>query len=116
LRHSEVALPERLPQSVRLENGKHRQREARAHPGDGLQQDEQLAGRGIGEAIQRQRVLAHHQRRGEPGLFAAAQGGQGGWNRMHRQADTAANLDDGMVQLDREHLPAHRGDHRAAPA
>ena len=56
------------------------------------------------EAEQGQRVLAHHQVGGQRGLFAAAQPGQGGRRGADREADPT-DLDDGVVEVNGEHLP-----------
>ena len=76
-----VAVGQRAAQRVRVEHGERGQREPRADAADRLQQREQLALLGVGEAEERQRVLAHDQRRGEPRLLArgAARRASSGW-------------------------------------
>ena len=69
----------------------------------GLQQLEDAALVVGGEAVQRQRLLAHHQRGGQPRLLAHPERGQRARRAVDEQADPA-DLDDRPVGGDRGHL------------
>ena len=81
--------------------------------GHSEQREEQVAGVGVGEAVQRHRVLAHDHRGDQAGLGAAPQRGQRRWGRHHLVAD-AGGLDDDVVECDVENFTANGCDHRAA--
>jgi hypothetical protein len=104
--HGDVAFHQRGAELFGFEHGQRRERQPRADARHGLQQAEQLARLFVGEAEQRQRVLAHDQRGVQPHLFAAAQRRECRRGGLHGVTD-AADLDHRVVKADGQHFAAN---------
>ncbi len=84
-----VAGGHRAPQGVGVVDGEHRLGQARADAAGGLEEFEGLPLVVVGEAVERQGVLADDEAGGEAGLFADAQAGEGVRGALDGHADPA---------------------------
>src|SRR5690606_37517596 len=101
-------------QGLRGVDGEHGEGELGPDAAGGLEQFEDGPLVVGGEPVQRERLLAHHERGGQARLLPRLEGGEGAGGAVDEDA-YAADLDDGRVGGDRGHPAGQGGDHGRAP-
>ena len=117
-RHSAArsSVDERPADGVGRVDGEHRLRQARADAGRGLQQLEQRALVVVGEAVEREAVLAHDQRGREQRPAPPPAAGRGCRRWCAAASPTPPTPHDDAVGGERGDRALDAGDHRRAPA
>src|SRR5215213_4061733 len=110
-----VACGDRPEELARRPAREDRDRDLRAHAGDGREAEEQVAFLLGGEAIQRDRVVAQDEVRVQGRLLAPGRDGLQGLGGHGEPVADAGGVDDHMVGTAHQHLSCDRGDQVAAP-